>query len=99
VPRPKQYQCPAQRQAAYRKRQAKPATQAMLAQLAAAINYVVVAGADSPDNRLPAEIVGKDTVQTLCNLICWLDTEKDTVRHPNWDLFHPGPASQRGTAE
>jgi hypothetical protein len=89
LPQPKQYKNAAQRQAAYRARQPKRATQARLAQLAATIDYLITKSANTRFSRLPEEIVGPDTEQTLRNLICWLDTYRDPVRYPNWELFHP----------
>ena len=89
MPQPKQYKNAAQRQAAYRDRRPKPPTQARLAQLAMAIGYAVVDNSRSQYSSLPAEIVGHDTVETLRNLICWLDPVKDTIRYPKWNLFHP----------
>jgi hypothetical protein len=44
--------------------------------------------------RLPVEVVGQDIEQTLRNLICWLDPVKDTIRHPDWNLFHPERANE-----
>lgn len=89
LPQPKQYKTPAQRQAAYRARLPKIATQARLAQLATTINYLIVDSANTRYSRLPDEIVGSDIEQTLRNLICWLDPYRDPIRHPNWELFHP----------
>ena len=89
MPQPKQHKNAAERQAAYRRRKPKPPAQARLAQLARAVDDIIAVDCKSPDRKLPANIVGTDTEKTLRNLICWLDPVKDTVRHPDWDLFHP----------
>jgi len=90
MPQPKQYKNAAIRQAAYRNRHQKPPTQASLARLAMALIVVIADDAQSQHPRLPSEIaLAQDAQQTLRNLICWLDPVKDTIRHPDWDLFHP----------
>ena len=89
MPQPKQHKNAAERQAAYRSRRPKPPTQARLAQLARAIDDMIAGDANSPDRKLPANIAGHYTGKTLRNLICWLDPVKDTIRYPDWDLFHP----------
>ena len=95
MPQPKLHKNAAQRQAAYRSRKPKTPTQARLAQLARAIEYEIKSDAQSPHQRLPQEILATNTEQTLRNLICWLDPVKDTIRHPNWDLFHPERAHEK----
>ncbi|HEY3331782.1 MAG TPA: hypothetical protein VGK19_17255 [Capsulimonadaceae bacterium] len=89
MPQPKQHKNAAQKQAAYRSRRPKPPTQARLAQLARAIDDIIPVNCNSADRKLPANIVGHDTEKTLRNLICWLDPDKDTIRYPDWELFHP----------
>lgn len=82
------------RQAAYRMRRPKPPTQARLAQMALAINAAIGDDSQSQYTRLPVEVVGQDIEKTLRNLICWLDPVKDTIRHPDWNLFHPERAHE-----
>jgi len=94
MPQPRQHKSAAQRQAAYRLRRPKPPTQARLALLAVAINAAIGDDSQSQSPRLPAEVVGQDIEQTLRNLICWLDPVKDTIRHPDWNLFHPEKAHE-----
>lgn len=99
MPQTKQHKNAAQKQAAYRARKPKVPTQATLAILARKIAFVVADGAQSRHSRVPAHVVGEDTVQTLRNLICWLDTFKDDVRYPNWELFHPNGTNERDPFE
>jgi hypothetical protein len=99
LPQPKQYKNAAQRQAAYRARQPKRATQARLAQLANTINYLILDNANTRYSRLPDEVVGTDIEQTLRNLICWLDPYRDPVQYPNWELFHPAGTLERDPFE
>jgi hypothetical protein len=94
MPQPKQHKNAAMRQAAYRTRRPKPPTQARLAQLALTINAVIGDDSKSRHRRLPAGIVAQGIEQTLRNLICWLDPVKDTIRHPDWNLFHPERAHE-----
>ena len=99
MPQPRLHKSAAQRQAAYRRRRPKPPTQARLAQLALAI-YAMIAG-DSQNQypRLPVVIVAQDIERTLGNLVCWLDPVKDTIRHPDWNLFHPERAHEPDRSE
>ena len=95
MPQPKLHKNAAQRQDAYRSRHPK-VTQARLAGLARSINCVVEDDSQHEHRRLPADIVGGDIVQTLRNLICWIDPIKDTISHPDWDHFHPERAHEKG---
>ena len=94
MPRERQYEDAAQRQAAYRSRRPKAITQAYLAGLARTIYRVIIVGSERGDFPLPPEIVGDGIEQTLRNLLCYLDPVKDTTCHPDWNRFHPGRESE-----
>jgi hypothetical protein len=94
MPQPKQYKNAAQKQAAYRARRPKPITQASLARLARTLNWVIRQADEHGCSPLPRTIIAEDAEQTLKNLICFLDPVKDTVRHPNWNQFHPDRAHE-----
>jgi len=50
---------------------------------------VVCEGFKAGDTPLPDQVLGENIEQTLRNLICYLDPLRDTIRHPDWDRFHP----------
>jgi hypothetical protein len=65
-----------------------------MASLARLIYWGIRDAAEHGDSPLPADILTDDPEQTLKNLACYLDPFKDTIRHPNWNHFHPERAHE-----
>ncbi len=81
--RPKQYQSPAERQAAYRARHPdkQPIRDADLAILARSLHCVLGEAVEAGTCPLPDGIVGARVDQTLRNLIRYLDPDPDQIRY------------------
>lgn len=81
MPIPKRYRSNAQRQAAYRQRNPRPATQAQLATLARNLHIAVTDAIKAGTFPLPEALASATVEQTLRNLICHFDPDKDHVRY------------------
>lgn len=83
MPIAKRYHSNAQRQAAYRCRTSKPATQAQLAILARSLQVVVTDAVSAKTFPLPVDLAASTPEETLGNLIYYFDPVKDPVRYPH----------------
>lgn len=80
--RTKQYNSPAERQAAYRARKApqKPPREDYLAALARSLHGVLRDAVEEDNALLPAHLLGQQADETLRNLIHYLDPKPDPFR-------------------
>ena len=90
MPVVKRYRSNAHRQATYRQRKPKPATQAQLATLARSLHTVIGDAIEAGTFPLPEALLAATVEETLRNLIYHFDPDKDHIRYldrqaHNWD--------------
>lgn len=83
MPTPRIYDTPAERQAAYRPRHPhqQPARERDLALLARSLQAVFQSAVKAGASRLPPELLGHRSDETLQAIIQWLDHAPDPVRY------------------
>jgi len=97
MPQPRRYADNAQKQAAYRQRKGRKATQSELAMLALSLNAVIETAIENGEFPLPQDLLAARPEETLRNLIRFFDPIYDPVRNPHGK--HKRPERQRATVQ